>query len=221
MAVALGASAHLDFGTVYSANQTGLTVALTITPSSAANGRIATKWGGDGTFEQSFNLQCFDSGRVLWGIKASSGVSNHQQTSTGTVAIGTLLRIVGRFTASTTPQLWINGSQASTTTYFSDGTPANASGGTQGEVALGFESDESINGMAGDYAEFAIWLEAVPDWMAIAYGKGLSPRGYRQNGALYCPLSNTSQLVNEWASGSDGTNTSGTNAAHPSMYFPG
>ena len=98
--------------------------------------------------------------------------------------------------------------------------PATASGASQGEVQVGFETDESINGLAADYAELAVWLEAVPDWVILGYGKGMSPRYYRSNGALYCPLVHTGYLVNEWAA-TGGTNSSGTNGVHPAMYYPG
>ena len=74
--------------------------------------------------------------------------------------------------------------------------------------------------LPGDYSEFALWGAKVPDSVAVAYGKGASPAFFRQyNGILYAPLTNTSDLRDVWG-GILGTNTSGTNAAHPSVYYP-
>lgn len=75
-------------------------------------------------------------------------------------------------------------------------------------------------GARGDYAEVAIYNQALPASSLIAYGKGLSPRFIPSTGRiLYAPLVSSTSLIEEW-SRNPITLSSMDTAPHPSMLRP-
>jgi len=215
-------NANVSFSTVtgYLGN-TSLSTALTITTNAYAAGQfgLASIWGATGP-DQVF-LFYFESNEVGYIISTGSGIGNANygcMTTTDPIPNGSATyRIMARATPLVACEVFVNGVQQTTTITFNppgfDGLRNNA------PLQIGHNTNLGFDGVDGDYAEFAQWVEFVPDWVAIAYGKGMSPMLYRQNGLFYMPLTNTSGLRDVWG-GNLGTNTAGTDAVHPRMYYP-
>lgn len=225
MAVSLSGTNKIDMGNGFPVVITtgGLTVAITlrVTGTPANGARIVERWGSDGLLQQAFVVAHNFTGQIFFGVRenVSFDHSYYQTTTTGLVVNGALLRIVARFTLGGTPQIWLNGVQQAMSLVDASGTVDNISSPGV-SLEIGYESNEGVNAVPGDYSEYALWTEVVPDWVCEAYGKGLSPRAYRTaNSKQYLPMVNTSTFVDEW-SGFVGTNTGGTSAPHPSMYLP-
>lgn len=221
----LGASdARLDFGAALlggggGGSYTGLTVAFTIkVASSVVGSRFFTKWGSSQTFLVQL-LSTAEIGFVLRGTP--SGAYGAYQTTDSPVAANALLRVVCRWNMpTTTATCWVNGSARASSLWFGGLSAGDTVLAGADHVQAGHETLEATDGINGEYSELAIWGEAVPDWVARAYGLGFSPGIYRKNGLFYCPAWNTSYLIDQWG-GFNGTNSSGTTVAHPSVQYLG
>lgn len=229
MAVSIGSStAKVDFGQLARSmdGHAGLTVAFTmLTPSSLdATGYLFHKWT-DGVTpwqHQNFLAVLQDSDEIGFFLNDGSGGGGYyaRKTNDSPVVVDSLLRVVCRFRAdpSQTIDIWVNGvARSMTDTAFT----ATITATNQGDSSVVCGRIEPSGGEAftSTYSELAIWDHYVADWVCIGYGKGMSPRFYPHGALFHAPMWNTSHLV-EWYSGTSGTNTSGTSAAHPSMYYP-
>jgi hypothetical protein len=114
-------------------------------------------------------------------------------------------------------EIWVNGVSKSLTSENLDS--VTSLGNSTTTVEVGSESDETLDAVDGNYSEFAMWNHNIPNWVKIAYGKGMSPAYYRNGGLLYSRLANTGFLRDEWG-GVNPTSSGVANAAHPITFYP-
>lgn len=226
MAAAITGTQRLTFTELFSTAINSITMALTIKIAVVpiADCRFISKWGPDGFFDQATAVGS-QNGNIIFGVhQGGAGPYNFQQTANGVLVVGSTYRMVLRWPGvGNLTQIWVNGVQLSTTDYIA-GNPASVAASPR-LLTLGYEVVDGVPCVQGDYSEFAMWSESVPDWVIQAYGKGYSPSFYKPTtGWLYCPIYNVSDLKNRWQSlgtaSGDGTNVSATNAAHPNMLYP-
>lgn len=223
MAVELLGSGNdrVEYGDIAAiAGLTGISVAITILPDSplAGGSRLAGQWGSAGS-EEAFLLQnnagsgTDDVGFVVTGDTTREG----RRTTSGFFTAGSVQRIVAKWDAATAVSIWANGSQQADQSWFGGNvstlfdSPAN--------VFIGHESEQIVDGVNGDYAEFAIWGEEIPDDIAAAYGKGYCPLIYPRNLILYSRLINAND-INDIVGGITGSGTGVASADHPRMIYP-
>jgi len=213
-------SARLEFGDIAAlGGLVGLTVAFTLNTSSSYGGTMmAGQWGSASGF-RAFLIQrsINEIGFVVTANGILGPVAFGETTSDSPMSTDKLHRIV--CTWNVYPKrigIWVNGIKSSTTNWFS-GNPLTLHD-TNSEVFLGYEANSGAANVNGDYSEFAIWDHEVPDWVAEAYGVGVSPSIYRNGGIVYTKAINTSHLIDEWESNTV-TNTSGTTSEHPRMFY--
>jgi len=212
---------RVNFGAVAIAGFTAITVAFTIrTAASLVGTFFVTKWGNL-LNEQALLIDRIntDEIEVLVAQNSGSAVYYGVATTDSPVTTSTLLRVVCRMDiAGVTADIWVNGAVRSMANTFTDG--PTAIGTSAGDMCVGQQPFHPADGVDGDYSEFAIWSEKVPDWVAESYGKGMSPAFYRRSTSfLYSRLSNTSDMRDIWTSGT-GAHNNGIDAAHPSIYYP-
>jgi hypothetical protein len=223
MAITLAGSGNdrVDFGDIAAiAGATAITVAVTLKPSAinaATNNRVIHQWASS-TFG-AFLIQVVDTDELGFTVRNGSSLYGPKTTALNLTA-GNTYRIVARIGGlggTKTQSIWVNGSAATTTAWFS-GSPASIQNSTS-SVQIGHETAETADGVDGDYSEAAIWLESVPDWVAEAYGQGYTALVYQKNQLLYAPLENTSR-TNDIVGGLTGTLTGGATADHPRIIYP-
>jgi hypothetical protein len=223
MAITLAGSGNdrVDFGDIAAiAGATAITVAVTLKPSAinaATNNRVIHQWASS-TFG-AFLIQVVDTDELGFTVRNGSSLYGPKTTALNLTA-GNTYRIVARIGGlggTKTQSIWVNGSAATTTAWFS-GSPASIQNSTS-SVQVGHETAETSDGVDGDYSEAAIWLESVPDWVAEAYGQGYTALVYQKNQLLYAPLENTSR-TNDIVGGLTGTLTGGATADHPRIIYP-
>jgi hypothetical protein len=223
MAITLAGSGNdrVDFGDIAAiAGATAITVAVTLKPSAinaATNNRVIHQWASS-TFG-AFLIQVVDTDELGFTVRNGSSLYGPKTTALNLTA-GNTYRIVARIGGlggTKTQSIWVNGSAATTTAWFS-GSPASIQNSTS-SVQIGHETAETSDGVDGDYSEAAIWLESVPDWVAEAYGQGYTALVYQKNQLLYAPLENTSR-INDIVGGLTGTLTGGATADHPRIIYP-
>jgi hypothetical protein len=223
MAITLAGSGNdrVDFGDIAAiAGATAITVAVTLKPSAinaATNNRVIHQWASS-TFG-AFLIQVVDTDELGFTVRNGSSLYGPKTTALNLTA-GNTYRIVARIGGlggTKTQSIWVNGSAATTTAWFS-GSPASIQNSTS-SVQIGHETAETSDGVDGDYSEAAIWLESVPDWVAEAYGQGYTALVYQKNQLLYAPLENTSR-TNDIVGGLTGTLTGGATADHPRIIYP-
>jgi hypothetical protein len=223
MAITLAGSGNdrVDFGDIAAiAGATAITVAVTLKPSAinaATNNRVIHQWASS-TFG-AFLIQVVDTDEIGFTVRNGSLLYGPKTTALNLTA-GNTYRIVARIGGlggTKTQSIWVNGSAATTTAWFS-GSPASIQNSTS-SVQVGHETAETADGVDGDYSEAAIWLESVPDWVAEAYGQGYTALVYQKNQILYAPLENTSR-INDIVGGLTGTLTGGATADHPRIIYP-
>jgi hypothetical protein len=223
MAITLAGSGNdrVDFGDIAAiAGATAITVAVTLKPSAinaATNNRVIHQWASS-TFG-AFLIQVVDTDEIGFTVRNGSLLYGPKTTALNLTA-GNTYRIVARIGGlggTKTQSIWVNGSAATTTAWFS-GSPASIQNSTS-SVQIGHETAETSDGVDGDYSEAAIWLESVPDWVAEAYGQGYTALVYQKNQLLYAPLENTSR-TNDIVGGLTGTLTGGATADHPRIIYP-
>jgi hypothetical protein len=227
VAIALsGASnARVDFGDIAAiGGLAAISVAFTFKPTTAVSGteRLITQWGSPASTDAALLIATTDTDELAIIVGGAAGLYGKKTTDVNLTS-GTLYRIVMRLTISSggvhagAGSIWVNGVSRTIAAVFSDAVITIRNAGTSFQI--GHETDEAIDGEDGEYSEVAVWGESVPDWVCEAYGIGASPRVYRQNGILYGPLWNTTHIWDEWG-GAVGTNSSGTDADHPTMTYP-
>jgi hypothetical protein len=223
MAITLAGSGNdrVDFGDIAAiTGATAITVAVTLKPSAinaATNNRVIHQWASS-TFG-AFLIQVVDTDELGFTVRNGSSLYGPKTTALNLTA-GNTYRIVARIGGlggTKTQSIWVNGSAATTTAWFS-GSPTSIQNSTS-SVQIGHETAETSDGVDGDYSEAAIWLESVPDWVAEAYGQGYTALVYQKNQLLYAPLENTSR-TNDIVGGLTGTLTGGATADHPRIIYP-
>jgi hypothetical protein len=219
----LGSSnARVDFGNISGGGLGGasqISVALTIKLTAAPGAfRLMTQWG-NAAAERAYLLGCGADGSVAFVAANNAGQFYGKATTSLTMTNGNLYRIVAKLhPSSNLGAIWVNGVSETVV-------PAIASdslnvGIPNRPLQIGHETDEVVDGQDGDYSEVGIWTEYVPDFFCEAYGKGYAPSFYRKSLHFYAPLHNISHLRDRARQGFTGTNTAGTDAAHPSMLYP-
>jgi hypothetical protein len=232
MAVSLGTNAHIEWGgsTAYGGSQS-FTAAFTIRTGASLGGtRIFGQWGNDGVFDQVFLAQRNGNNFELW-ICGGAFQQYAFGTNDNPISLNSLHRVVCRVQRSPKLiQIWVNGVLRSTVDAYTGGsggaTPPGLNTANQAPTFAGYELDESVTGMIGEYCELATWTHYVPDWVCEAYGIGMSPKLYGHGIVFHAPMYDISPsgLVDvvraSNASLYTGTNTSGTTVEHPPMYRP-
>ena len=219
-----------DIAAIAGLNNLSVAVTVKVTATPVSGDFVVHQWGttfANAAFQ--IDMRSTDEFRFL--VHAADGGASTGyyglETIGVNVASGSTYRIVATLSdlnnaGTRTNALWVNGS-APGAVDASVGMTAGTGGLTNSgsPVEVGYNSTRSAVPLDGDYGEVAIWSEKIPNWVAIGYGNGMSPAMYRTNGILYAPLINinTDGLRDVWG-GLLGTNTSGTAAAHPSMYRP-
>lgn len=216
-----GSSAKIDFGDIADLAGLGtMTVALTLKPTAAPSTgkRVFGQWGG-GSPKLSWLIFITDTDEIEFITTNGAGAFYGKKTSTLNLASGTQYRIVITHDANGagTTHLYINGTDYSLT---NDGTGNTALANATSTVALGFESDSSSQGQTADYSEVAIWSRVLAAAEVTGYTEGYAAEFFRTGGLHYWPLTDTSHLTDQWGS-AHGTNSSGTNATHPTVIQPG
>lgn len=218
----LGSSnARVDFGDIAGiGGATALTIAFTLRPTvalPASGGRIVTQWG-NGASEPAFLVGATDTDEIAIVVSNGVGAFYGKKTTGLNMVDGTTYRVVTKVNPpSNVGAIWVNGAAEAIDVFLASNNLTILN--SIRSVQVGHETDEAVDGVDADYSEVAIWPEYVPDWFCGAYGRGFAPSFYRRNLIFYAPLINTSHL-REVARGVLGTNTAGTDAAHPSMLYP-
>ena len=202
---------------------TEITIAVTIdtTASISDDERLASKWGGsNGT--RCFLVNTADTDEIGFVVTSSgaSGTFYGKKTTDSPATTSTLLRIVCRWNyngGSPLLDISVNGASSSLTSWFSN--TCTSLNDASSAVQFAHETVGANAGLDGDYSEMAIWDHYIPDWMAVGYGKGLSPGHYGKGGILYVRGANTSDLMDRWGKNTI-TNSGGANAAHPGVIYP-
>lgn len=219
----LGTSdARVDFGDVAALSGiTNFSVCITVNASSIANDeRIISQWGGSATTEQAWLIAIQDTDEI--GFVVQSGLAYYGRKTSGlNLVTGTTYRIVITIAFGSPPviSIWVNGVSQSLVAWVGSSNVTSMLNSST-SVQVGHETDETVDGIDADYSEFAMFSRVLSNAECEAYGKGFSPALFSQaNRILYAPLINTSSLQDRWG-GITGTNSSGTNAAHPGVIYP-
>lgn len=213
---------RVDFGDIAAIDGlTGITLAITIKLDAggfADSDRLITKWGAS---NNAFIIQVIDTDELAFAVETDlAGFHPYgEKTTDSPLADDALLRMVFRWAAVGDLDIWVNGAVRTTTSWFSNTVNVIRSGTTHA-IQCGHQSSSSVDGVDGDYSEFAMWDHKVPDRVARAYGVGYSPRFYRNGGIIYSSLKHTGNIVNEWDRTVTVTNTGAADASHPKMYYP-
>lgn len=192
---------------------------ITVNISALANGeRIVGQWGSAG---RSFLVTIQDNDELGFTVAGSDASANFFGVkTTATNFTSGLYRLGGRWRAQAGTddcEIWANGSLLTTTAWFS-GTLASMQSVTD-DIEIGHEVESVIDGVDGDYSEFAAWGSYLTSDIMQALTKGFSPGFYDANRLHYVKMINTGSLV-DLDGNSSPTNSSGTTAAHPSMFYP-
>lgn len=230
MAVEVNSSTDgIGFGDldVHGPRTPGRTFAFTIHVQEApANYRLFTKWAAGasnwsfliqvtGTDEIGFTLGDAATPSPLWGIR----------TTSAPIVNGNLLRVVCRHDGTTgvgtaAGDIWINGVEQADENWFG-GSISSDYQDTPTTVDVGYDTGSAAQGLNGYYSEAAIWKQIVPDWVAVAYGKGMSPDFWPYDLFFYAPLWNLNHLVDHRGGAIGSESGTPGSIAHPSVYYPG
>ncbi|MGB0747196.1 MAG: hypothetical protein ACPGO3_00475 [Magnetospiraceae bacterium] len=222
MALRLGStgSARVNFGDPPIGGASAISVALTVKPAGAINEyRLLNQFLSGGNYGILIRILDVDEVGFLVSGNGYTSQSYGLKTQTLNIATDQVYRMLWRWSAPSTMSLWINGVDwtADLTTWIINGTVPDIHD-SPADLELGYDVSAGT-GQDGDYAEFAMWTESVPDKIAAAYTRGQTIGHYRTaNSVIYAPLVNTSHLVDRWK-GSSPANVGGSNARHPRIYF--
>jgi hypothetical protein len=215
-----------DIAAIAAGNDLSVAVTVTLSANSATGDFVVHQWPTAGN-PPAFLIDVIDTDELRYLTHTgASAVSCYYGKKTNSLNLtnGSTYRIVARMrdfddAGNRTLNIWVNGASQALTDTHNPGLCAITITDVSVPVEVGYNSTRSDDGLDADYSEVAIWGTYIPDWVAAAYGKGMSPAFYRTGGILYAPLTNTDGLRDVWG-GILGTNSSGTSAAHPSMYYP-
>lgn len=203
-------------------NHSSLTVALTLKVTGTFSSRRIATWWGNGNSEQGWLLGASATDEIAF-LTQDGGAYYGRQTTDLDVVNGGLYRIVCTFLGSGVggmeTKIWVNGVSRTVEMVVGNSSFAEFDGAELNVTQIGREQDENVAGVVGEYSEWAMWSAKVPDWVAEAYGKGMSPRFYRTNGMVYIPGLVNGTHRDEFL-GQQVTVTSMAAAAHPSVLYP-
>lgn len=216
-----GGSDHVGYGDIATDGLTAITVAVTVRLTDAAvTGRAVATKANNSFPDIAYTLQIRDTDELGFAVVGSGGspASLAMQTTGLNLASGSLYRIMAWWDAALDDiEIWVNGVLEADAVWL--GTPGpTAMRVTNAPARVGSAFGASL-ALGVECSELAIWNHVVPQRVREAYGKGMSPRFYRNGGILYAPVVNTDQLRDQWG-GVLGVNTGGTNAPHPRVYYP-
>lgn len=200
--------------------RTVLTVAFTFKPAAITPNRLVSEWGGV-TSEQAWMIGCAAAGI---GLTVRGGGAYFVKDSSGfTPVAGTTYHIAARWKGSgaggTEWALWINGARITLVDGWAVNPVAEFTDTSQ-HVELGRETDESINGVDGDYSEWAIWSAALADAVCLDLSNGRLPECYPTNGFMYWRGATITDLADRFGANVL-TQSGGSNATHPTMVACG
>lgn len=224
-------NAQLDYGNP-TGNNGALTIALTVTPSSIVDDtRLVSQWGNTRAEEQ-FIVRLVDTDEIGFIIADNiTGSWKGRKTTALNLTAGTTYRIVFRWRGQNFGneiKIWVNGATPSLTTDVNDINAITTTHSTN-TVQLGYETDQGgVDGVDGNYCEFAMWDGAVRAENCLAMSNGFSPQFFCAGAGdgsttatpmFYTPLHDTSRLIDYWHNLTI-TNTNGTTADHPAVIYP-
>lgn len=214
----LGSSdARVSYGDIATlGGLTSISIAITFNLSALTGGRFVHQWGNLAT-EQCFVLFVIDTDELFIGFQQSGVGLRGKKSTDANIATGTTYRVVCTWRASDQrTEIWVNGTKPTLSDQAGWTATLTALQNATTNVLVGHETDEAVDGCNGDYSEFAIWNRVLLDDEAAAYGKGISAATFAP--FFYAPMFNTTHLKDQ-ANGLTGTNSSGTDAAHPPVQY--
>lgn len=221
MSVVVADGALLDFG-AYSINFAAFTCAISIKPTSTVRDgdRICGQWGSTAA-NQSWVLTTHNTNNP-W-LVIEGGPFKDRYANALSLTSGTVYRIVARyqgFAHGNDIRLFINGVDQALS-FVNNGAPDGIA--SDQNIQMGKTTADAVNGLRGEYAEFAFWNGALSDDACLAMSKGFSPRFFEglNTPVLYAPLYSTSYLFEIFTNRAV-TNTSVTDASqsHPVIFTP-
>jgi len=217
MAITLTAAGNerVEYGAVTPVEGAGaLTIAFTVTLSaSVVDGRrFCGQWAAANA-DQVFLCQTLDTNEVGFALHAKFGtfVVRGIKTTALNLTSGSTYRIAYRWrynSASHDQTIYVNGSSASVTDWFTSWTTqASITQDTSASpLYIGYENSSSTDCNDGDYQDYAIWTRYLADEEMAAITNGDSPEMHAEGLALYAPLDNSSS-TNDYIGGLAGTAT--------------
>lgn len=196
-----------------------LLLTVTLTGAPASGKRMVGQWG-NASNERSWLLNVDDTDELGMGLANTlSGCCYGKITTDVNLTNGSTYRICAKLDSTANQgAIWVNGVSRTVGVYVNSFNLSTEDG--VGPIYIGREEDQAADGLDADYSEFAAYSSYVPDWVCEAYGKGFSPDTYIATRIFYVRLTNTSDLTDHMGA-LGGTNTSGTNAVHPAMFYRG
>lgn len=222
--LANASSSRVEFGDVPAiAGATAISVAITLRfNTSPSGGRGFCGQWGLALDEKSWVMQCVDTDEVGFVICTNVGSLYGFKTTATNFASGSTYRVLCRLydlSGSGGGDIWINGAQASITSWFAEAVaPVRDAYST---TFVGHEVSEGTGTENVDAGEFAMWSSKVPDGFCAKYGVGYTPAHWRYGGVLYAPMRDASpiRLVDRWGRAL-GANTGSLHAQHPFVIEP-
>lgn len=223
MAVTLEGAGNdrLDYGDVAAlGGLNSLTVAVIVTPSAIADqDRVITQWGGSDT-NRSFIVRIIDTDEIGFIVNDAGADRFGRKTNDLNMTTGTTYRFVFKWTNSGGNQIEIwSGTSRSIVNDVSTGT-MNALANSSLSVQVGHETDESEDGLDGDYSEIAMWDLFLDDWICHSItADGRSPANFPDGGILYARCTRPGDTYDQWG-GNTVTETGPAAAVHPRITYP-
>lgn len=213
---------RFDFGDLAGVgNQGALSFSIILKPTAAVvdGSRVFHDWGVSGN-ELVFLAALADGDEL--GFVVSDGSFNFfgRKTTDLNLTNGTTYRIVITILFGSPPviHIYVNGVDKSLVEFIgSSNVTQSIDSPGPGTVQVGHESRESIDGVEGDYSEFAIWQRVLSQAQADEFTlNNHYPYCCGPAGLLYLPMNDTTNLTDSWG-GAPATLTDGSNATHPTM----
>ena len=210
----------IDFGDIAIDGLTAITVALTIRLNDTPLNLGSVMLKGNPWPDQVISCQCVDSNELGFAAIGSGGVLYGRKTTGLNMVNGGLYRIIAWWEATTSMEIWVNGAKEPDAVWYGAPGPPSLLV-SDSALKVGHRGYAAANAFGADYGEPAIWNHRVPDWVLEGYGNGMSPRFYREGGIVHSSLRSLKgeDLADQW-NRNDGTNTGGTNSAHPRVFYP-
>lgn len=215
-------NARIEHGDVSElAGATAMAVAFTIKIAGTLTGnRFCGQWGATAT-EESFLVAINDTDEIGFVVNAGGGALFGRKTTGLNIATSTLFRCCLIWWATGNMELWVNGSLETDTSWFA-GTVSTLQDATT-TVFVGHEATSTIDGVDGDYSEFALWAglaaDRMPSDIAKAISNGWSPQIWPHDAVIHDRLQSTARHFDRLDNYTS-TLTGGANADSPGLIKP-